>query len=89
MHLIDNARRLVRGRELAQNASRNRRGLRRARGEEAGESARYDGQRNNSSHYDSFLLVGASEYPRYYRSTGSYLVGVIRAQVWRNRLNLS
>jgi hypothetical protein len=59
-HILDLARSDCGRGELTQNAACRRRGLRRARGEDAGESARNDGQRNNSSHYDSFLLVGAS-----------------------------
>jgi hypothetical protein len=64
MDLIDNARGLARCGELAENAAGNRRGLGRTRGEEAGKSAGYDGQRNSSLHHGTFLMVGAPAAPR-------------------------
>lgn len=59
MDLVDQARSLAHIGELADGSARDGSGLSATDGKEAGQRARHDGQRNNSSHHDSFLGFSA------------------------------
>jgi hypothetical protein len=86
MDLVDYARSLAHIGELADGSARDGSGLSATDGKEAGQRARHDGQRNNSSHHDSFLSsVRGDQRPPPHVSNLSV---VIRAQDRAVRMNL-
>ena len=86
MDMVDHARSLAHIGELADGSARDGSGLSATDGKEAGQRACHDGQRNNSSHHDSFLsLVRGDQWPPPHVSILSV---VIRAQDRAVRMNL-